>query len=98
MVPQDISSTADAYLTPILREYLDGFFQGFDDKLHDVTVASLHVEFMSSTGGFVDLKNCSRLKSILSRPAGSVIGYTLTNWDKDNKSKFTFLHFSSNEG
>src|SRR6266498_2484313 len=26
MLPRGVSSTADAYLTPILRSYLDGFF------------------------------------------------------------------------
>jgi 5-oxoprolinase (ATP-hydrolysing) len=85
MVPRGVSSTADAYLTPILREYLDGFFQGFDNKLRDATVASPRVEFMSSDGGLVDLKNFSGLKSILSGPAGGVVGYALTSWDKEDK-------------
>lgn len=38
MVPRDASSAADAYLTPILSDYLDGLFQGFDDELHNATV------------------------------------------------------------
>ncbi|KAG8868990.1 hypothetical protein FRC20_002390 [Serendipita sp. 405] len=33
MLPRGVSSTADAYLTPILKEYLDGFFSGFDEEL-----------------------------------------------------------------
>ena len=84
MVPRGVSSTADAYLTPILREYLDEFFQGFEDKLRDATVASPRVEFMSSDGGLVDL-NFSGLKSILSGPAVGVVGYGLTSWDKEDK-------------
>ncbi|KAK2467578.1 hypothetical protein APHAL10511_000433 [Amanita phalloides] len=84
MVPRGVSSTADAYLTPILKDYLDGFFQGFDDKLKDVNVASPRVEFMSSDGGLVDLRNFSGLKSILSGPAGGVVGYALTSWDKED--------------
>ncbi|KAF8345092.1 Hydantoinase/oxoprolinase-domain-containing protein [Amanita rubescens] len=85
MVPRGVSSTADAYLTPILKDYLDGFFQGFDEKLQDASVASPRVEFMSSDGGLVDLKNFSGLKSILSGPAGGVVGYALTSWDKEDR-------------
>ncbi|KAF9466756.1 5-oxoprolinase [Collybia nuda] len=85
MVPRGVSSTADAYLTPILREYLDGFFKGFDSKLRDGHVKSPRVEFMGSDGGLVDLNNFSGLKSILSGPAGGVVGYALTSWDGERK-------------
>ncbi|EKM76326.1 hypothetical protein AGABI1DRAFT_78768, partial [Agaricus bisporus var. burnettii JB137-S8] len=81
MVPRGVSSTADAYLTPILREYLDGFFDNFDEKLRDGKVKSPRVEFMGSDGGLVDLERFSGLKSILSGPAGGVVGYALTSWD-----------------
>ena len=37
MVLRGVSSTADAYLTPILRQYLDGFFSGFDKSLKEGT-------------------------------------------------------------
>ncbi|KAG1748081.1 Hydantoinase/oxoprolinase-domain-containing protein [Suillus lakei] len=85
MVPRGVSSTADAYLTPILREYLDGFFHGFDTKLKDGRIKSPRVEFMGSDGGLLDLNNFSGLKSILSGPAGGVVGYALTSWDADRK-------------
>ncbi|TFK83245.1 5-oxoprolinase [Polyporus arcularius HHB13444] len=85
MVPRGVSSTADAYLTPILREYIDGFFSGFDDKLKDGKVLSPRVEFMGSDGGLVDLSNFTGLKSILSGPAGGVVGYALTSWDEEKK-------------
>ncbi|KAH7910412.1 Hydantoinase/oxoprolinase-domain-containing protein [Hygrophoropsis aurantiaca] len=85
MVPRGVSSTADAYLTPILREYLDGFFNGFDAKLKDGKVKSPRVEFMGSDGGLLDLDNFSGLKSILSGPAGGVVGYALTSWDQQRK-------------
>ncbi|KAH7886806.1 Hydantoinase/oxoprolinase-domain-containing protein [Phlebopus sp. FC_14] len=85
MVPRGVSSTADAYLTPILREYLDGFFKGFDEKLKDGRVTSPRVEFMGSDGGLLDLNNFSGLKSILSGPAGGVVGYALTSWDEEKK-------------
>lgn len=103
MVPRGVSSTADAYLTPILMEYLDGFFKGFDDELRrgsgkeakDEREArtkqgeeGLHdsrVEFMGSDGGLLDLDNFSGLKSILSGPAGGVVGYALTSWDEERR-------------
>ncbi|OCH85181.1 5-oxoprolinase [Obba rivulosa] len=85
MVPRGVSSTADAYLTPILRDYLDGFFNGFDEKLRDGRLRSPRVEFMGSDGGLLDLKNFSGLKSILSGPAGGVVGYALTSWDEKRR-------------
>lgn len=85
MVPRGVSSTADAYLTPILYDYLDGFFKGFDSKLRDGRQTSPRVEFMGSDGGLVDLDNFSGLKSILSGPAGGVVGYALTSWDENEK-------------
>ncbi|KAK7055126.1 Hydantoinase/oxoprolinase-domain-containing protein [Favolaschia claudopus] len=85
MVPRGVSSTADAYLTPILREYLDGFFNGFDEKLKDGRLRSPRVEFMGSDGGLLDLDNFSGLKSILSGPAGGVVGYALTSWDEKDR-------------
>lgn len=85
MVPRGVSSTADAYLTPILTDYLNGFFSGFDAKLRDGRLRSPRVEFMGSDGGLVDLDNFSGLKSILSGPAGGVVGYALTSWDEKRK-------------
>ncbi|KAF9234381.1 Hydantoinase/oxoprolinase-domain-containing protein [Melanogaster broomeanus] len=85
IVPRGVSSTADAYLTPILREYLDGFFKGFDGNLKDGRIQGPRVEFMGSDGGLLDLNNFSGLKSILSGPAGGVVGYALTSWDEDRK-------------
>ncbi|EPQ53045.1 hypothetical protein GLOTRDRAFT_79063 [Gloeophyllum trabeum ATCC 11539] len=85
MVPRGVSSTADAYLTPILRQYLDGFFSGFDEKLKDGSLMSPRVEFMGSDGGLLDLKNFSGLKSILSGPAGGVVGMALTSWDENER-------------
>jgi 5-oxoprolinase (ATP-hydrolysing) len=82
LVPRGVSSTADAYLTPVLRAYLDGFFAGFDPKLK-TSKDGPRVEFMGSDGGLLDLKNFSGLKSILSGPAGGVVGYALTSWDDE---------------
>lgn len=86
MVPRGVSSTADAYLTPILRKYLDGFFSGFDEQLRHGGADKPRVEFMASDGGLLDLDNFSGLKSILSGPAGGVVGYALTSWDEKEKT------------
>jgi 5-oxoprolinase (ATP-hydrolysing) len=52
MVARGVSTTADAYLTPVLQEYLDGFYSGFEGGRE----GNLNVEFMGSDGGLVDLK------------------------------------------
>ncbi|KAI0260774.1 5-oxoprolinase [Gloeopeniophorella convolvens] len=78
MVPRGVSATADAYLTPVLRAYLDGFFAGF--------ARPPRVEFMSSDGGLVDTSGFSGLKSILSGPAGGVVGYARTSWDEKRRT------------
>nr|XP_019046779.1 5-oxoprolinase [Kwoniella bestiolae CBS 10118]OCF25709.1 5-oxoprolinase [Kwoniella bestiolae CBS 10118] len=81
MVPRGVSTTADAYLTPVLSDYLNGFYSGFQGGRD----GDLKVEFMSSDGGLVDLKNFTGLKSILSGPAGGVVGYALTSWDEEER-------------
>lgn len=43
-----------------------------------------HIQFMQSDGGLVDGGKFSGLKSILSGPAGGVIGYSSTCYDKNN--------------
>lgn len=67
MVPRGVSTTADAYLTPVLSDYLDGFYQGFEGGKD----GDLVVEFMGSDGGLLDLRvslsSASRARTDLSR-------------------------------
>ncbi|KAH9931741.1 5-oxoprolinase [Amylocystis lapponica] len=80
--------SASSQLLPMIKmvpAYLDGFFSGFDEKLKDGRLRSPRVEFMGSDGGLLDLNNFSGLKSILSGPAGGVVGYALTSWDETRK-------------
>lgn len=66
MVPRGSSSSADAYLTPEIKRYLDGFAKGFEDgNLHGV-----RCDFMQSDGGLVSYDRFSGLRGILSGPAG----------------------------
>ncbi|KAH8825804.1 5-oxoprolinase [Flagelloscypha sp. PMI_526] len=76
VLPRGTSTTVDAYLTPILRKYLEGFWAGFDLTEED----KARVEFMTSDGGLVSATHFTGLKSILSGPAGGVVGYALTSY------------------
>ncbi|GAA6004515.1 hypothetical protein JCM10207_000913 [Rhodosporidiobolus poonsookiae] len=92
IVARGTSTTADAYLTPVLRDYIDGFFAGFDESLREAAheenksreqaMRETTVEFMRSDGGLTDVSDFSGLKSILSGPAGGCVGYALTSWEK----------------
>ncbi|EEB98579.1 hypothetical protein MPER_01889, partial [Moniliophthora perniciosa FA553] len=81
MVPRATSSTADAYLTPVLQDYISSFFEGFDGNLGKTA----RVEFMTSEGSLVEVDKFSGLKSILSGPAGGVVAYSQTSWDDNVK-------------
>ncbi|WVQ85372.1 hypothetical protein IAT38_007537 [Cryptococcus sp. DSM 104549] len=79
LVSRGSSATADAYLTPEVRRYLDGFASGFKGGLSDNS--SCRVSFMQSDGSLCDFRKFSGLKAILSGPAGGVVGYARTCYD-----------------
>ncbi|KAL3238018.1 5-oxoprolinase RNJ42_00351 [Nakaseomyces bracarensis] len=79
-LPRTHSAIADAYLTPVIKGYLDRINSG----LHNRTDTSL--QFMQSDGGLVDGSRFSGLKSILSGPAGGVIGYSRTCYDSETNT------------
>lgn len=72
------SAIADAYLTPVIKRYLDSIYQGL------MNFENTNIQFMQSDGGLVDGHKFSGLKSILSGPAGGVVGYSRTCFDKTN--------------
>ncbi|KAF9898987.1 hypothetical protein BX616_003390 [Lobosporangium transversale] len=78
MVPRGTSATADAYLTPCIKKYVDGFVSGFDENL----TKDVSLQFMQSDGGLVPVNRFSGLRAILSGPAGGVVGYGMTAYDK----------------
>ncbi|KAK6539618.1 hypothetical protein TWF694_009826 [Orbilia ellipsospora] len=86
-VPRATSATADAYLTPEIKKYINGFEAGFEGGLGSETVTKgekgARCEFMQSDGGLVDVKKFSGLRAILSGPAGGVVGYALTSYDSE---------------
>lgn len=65
-----------AYLTPRLQNYVDKFMASFDD--------CPIVEFMKSDGGLVYAKGLNGLNSILSGPAGGVVGLAKTAYNGKN--------------
>lgn len=81
-VSRGTSATADAYLTPIIKSYIDSISANFEGGL---AAEGLRCDFMQSNGGLVDFRSFSGLKSILSGPAGGVVGYAQTSWDEDRK-------------
>ncbi|KAI7002615.1 Uncharacterized protein KC355_g9696, partial [Hortaea werneckii] len=81
MTSRGASSTADAYLTPVIRRHVEGFRKGFSDGLMS---NKTRCEFMQSDGGLADLEKFTGLKAILSGPAGGVVGHARTSFDPDH--------------
>ena len=79
VVPRGMSASADAYLTPVLKQYLNSISSNF---IGGLASRSTRVEFMQSDGGLVDFRKFSGLRAILSGPAGGVVGYAQTSWDE----------------
>ncbi|KAI9725561.1 MAG: hypothetical protein M1828_003049 [Chrysothrix sp. TS-e1954] len=92
LVPRATSACADAYLTPAIRKYINGFEAGFEGGLGTASVKNdeghrgARCEFMQSDGGLVDVDRFSGLRAILSGPAGGVVGYALTSYDPKTKT------------
>ncbi|KAI6075518.1 5-oxoprolinase [Aix galericulata] len=74
-VPRGHTACADAYLTPCIRRYLDGFCAGFAERLRGVPVL-----FMRSDGGLTPMQHFSGARAVLSGPAGGVVGYAVTTY------------------
>ena len=53
MTSRGASATADAYLTPVIQRYIQGFRSGFQDNLQS---SDTRCEFMQSDGGLVNFQ------------------------------------------
>lgn len=80
MLPRASSAVTDAYLTPQIQTYLQGFQSGLDSA----TLASTNWRIMQSDGGLIHPSKLSGLRALLSGPAGGVIGYGKTCYDPEN--------------
>ncbi|XP_017878802.1 5-oxoprolinase isoform X2 [Ceratina calcarata] len=78
IVPRGFTACADAYLTPHIKQYLQGFVSGFKDNLKGVNVL-----FMQSDGGLTAMNSFTGSRAILSGPAGGVVGYAMTTYSKE---------------
>jgi len=76
VVQRGHTATVDAYLTPLIKAYIDGFASGFDEDFHKVDVS-----FMMSDGGLCPMDSFNGFRAILSGPAGGVVGYAHTAYD-----------------
>jgi 5-oxoprolinase (ATP-hydrolysing) len=77
MVPRGYTVCADAYLTPCIQRYVEGFVKGFKNP------ENLKVHFMQSDGGLTSMDKFIGSRAILSGPAGGVVGYGLTTTVND---------------
>jgi 5-oxoprolinase (ATP-hydrolysing) len=57
----------DAYLTPLIKRYIENFSKGFDEHL----TKNVRISFMRSDGGLAPVDRFRGSSSILSGPAGS---------------------------
>ncbi|QLL32484.1 hypothetical protein HG536_0C06540 [Torulaspora globosa] len=78
-LPRAHSAVADAYLTPVIKKYLSGIQAGL------VNSTNTSLQLMQSDGGLVEGDKFSGLRSILSGPAGGVVGYSSTCYDRGNE-------------
>lgn len=83
LVPRGNSAVVDGYLTPSISQYLRQFSASFPDLEKQ---NSTRLEFMQSDGGLVPAAALRGLHSILSGPAGGVVGYSQTCYDQDSKT------------
>ncbi|KIY00156.1 uncharacterized protein Z520_03841 [Fonsecaea multimorphosa CBS 102226] len=81
IVPRAQSATADAYLSPIIIRYLDGFRKSFKGHLADGSANKLLL--CQSDGGLTPITAFTGLRAILSGPAGGVLGAAKTCYDPD---------------
>ena len=70
LVSRGDTTVVDAYLTPILRRYIDRLASQLPDT---------QLMFMKSDGGLVDAANFQGKDSILSGPAGGIVGAVKTS-------------------
>ncbi|KAL6452409.1 OXP1 5-oxoprolinase [Candida maltosa Xu316] len=76
------STVADAYLSPVINDYVSKFGDGFEGGLDAFGNKLL---FMQSNGGLCPWYKFTGLKAILSGPAGGMVGFAETCSDDTSK-------------
>lgn len=75
MVDRGQTCCVDAYLTPGIRDYVEGFRARFNNP-------KAKLLFMRSDGGLVSAESFKGSGAILSGPAGGVVGYASTAFER----------------
>ena len=69
LVPRGDTTLVDAYLTPVLRRYVDSLTSGLAQRLDNAALL-----FMQSHGGLIEARQYQGKDCVLSGPAGGVVG------------------------
>ncbi len=79
LVSRGDTTVVDAYLSPILRRYVDRVAAELEGKSPSEHSDSTKLMFMQSNGGLVDARLFQGKDSILSGPAGGIVGAVKTS-------------------
>ncbi len=74
LVSRGDTTLVDAYLSPVLRRYIEGLRAGLKDR----SLTPRNLAFMQSNGGLVEAGRFRGKDAILSGPAGGVVGAART--------------------
>ena len=78
IVPRGDTTVADAYLSPILRSYVDAVASRIGSSGTGTAPEGPQLQFMQSNGGLADARRFSGRDALLSGPAGGVVGMART--------------------
>ena len=82
LVPRGDTTVVDAYLSPILRRYVEQVDKQLSPHISNIKGAhKIPLYFMQSNGGLVDAQKFRGKDAILSGPAGGVVGMVETASD-----------------
>uniref|UniRef100_A0A0N4ZHY2 5-oxoprolinase n=1 Tax=Parastrongyloides trichosuri TaxID=131310 RepID=A0A0N4ZHY2_PARTI len=79
-VPRTCTTVTDAYLTPVVKKYIESFKRNFENNLDGI-----NLEFMRSDGGLCAINDFIGCRAILSGPAGGVVGVSITAYNEETK-------------
>ncbi len=79
LISRGDTTVVDAYLSPILRRYVEGVSAQLNEGDATEQVSPTKLMFMQSNGGLIDARRFEGKDSILSGPAGGMVGAVKTS-------------------
>jgi 5-oxoprolinase (ATP-hydrolysing) len=79
LVSRGDTTVVDAYLSPILRRYVEGVANQLEGGTATEQASPTKLMFMQSNGGLIDARRFQGKDSILSGPAGGIVGAVKTS-------------------